>query len=376
MNNYRYHIFLCLLIACFTKFANAQGFNPIPTSFQSLMVTPDTRAAGMGNVGTATSATSNAIFWNPGKIVFNNNKLGVSLAIASLYRNLLINDSKLGSLAGYYKLSDKHAISISARYFDYGTYTIQLGSPTFVEGDFRITDRTYSLAYSRKLNKNWGIGITGSFIQAITKNEIIPNDIASRAYHSLTFDVGVFHSKPITIAGNESQWNFGVSIMNFGPQVGYPISSIENFTPITLSVGNTLCTQFSTSSKLSWTINISKLMVPTPRSINPQNNPTSYQGSVVNGVFESFGDAPGGLKEEVQELIWASGLEYLYNDFLALRAGYYHEHENKGNVKYITLGAGIKAKKFSVDVAYFLNQAQTLLQNPREFRASVSFNIQ
>ncbi|OJJ22341.1 hypothetical protein BKI52_06565 [marine bacterium AO1-C] len=371
MNNSYHWILSFLLIGCFTKFVNAQGFNPIPTSFQSLMVTPDTRAAGMGNTGTATSATSNAIFWNPGKIVFNQDKLGVSLSYASLYKNLLINNANLGSFAGYYKLSDKQAISISARYFDYGKYRIQLGSPTFAEGDFKITDRIYSLAYSRKLNKNWGIGVTGSFIQAITKNEVVPDDIASRAHHSLAFDIGVFHSKPITIAGNESQWSFGASIMNFGSKTSYPISNIESFIPITLSIGNTLSTQFSTASKLSWTVNISKLMVPTPGV----NFLTPYQGSSLQGALESFGDAPGGLKEEFQELIWSSGLEYTFEDFLALRAGYYHEHENKGNVKYITLGAGLKTKKFRFDVAYFINRGSTLLQNPREFRASVSFGI-
>ncbi|HAS46188.1 MAG TPA: hypothetical protein DCS93_37250 [Microscillaceae bacterium] len=380
MNNFHCFMLWCCCIVTLATTTHAQdNRRSLYTSFTPLGFTPDARAAGLGNAGTATAPTANAIFWNPGKIVFNENRFGASLNYTTWDREFSSNTSHT-SLATYYKLSDKQAISLSVRYFDYGRFEFFL-PPTNALNSFRLADLSYSLAYSRKLGKNWGLGITGRLMHArsfINSTNITVVSLGSNST-SFAFDAGVFHQKSLSIAGKSAQWNLGLSIVNFGPKTSHTTNNFDNFIPITLRIGSALSTQLSSDSKLTWAVDISKLMVPTPPVINTQtgiiNGQFPHQKPLLGGALGAFGDAPGGFSEEMQEIIWATGLEYQWKNRFSIRAGYHYEHENKGNQSYVTLGAGASAKNFSLDLSYLMNVEKNEFQPTERLRISLGYGI-
>ncbi len=378
MNKLHYFALLGCFTFCFTASTQAQNrYRSLYTSFTTLGFNPDARTAGLGNAGTAIAPTANAIFWNPGKIVFNENRFGVALSHTT-WQQGFSNNTNQTSLASYYKLSDKQALSLSVRYFSYGKFEFFV--PPAINS-FRLTDLFYSLAYSRKLGKNWGLGFTGRLMYARSnKNAVsIPSIPLGPNATSFAFDVGVFHQKAFTIAGRVTQWNLGLSIVNLGPKTTHTTNNFDNFIPITLRFGSALSTQLSPNSKVTWIVDISKLMVPTPPVIDDQtfraSGPFPHEKPMLRGAIESFGDAPDGLSEEMQEIIWATGLEYQWKNRFSLRAGYHYEHQNKGNRSYVTVGVGAKLKQFSLDAAYLMNTKKDEFRPTERLKLSLSYGF-
>lgn len=363
-----YAFCLALFLANATSFAQ-QIQNPIDYSLPYLSLTSDARAAGMGNVGIATDPSANAAFWNPGKIVFNKPKIGASLSHTPWFREI-VDDMHLTSLAGYYKLNNKQALGISSRLFNYGTLML---SPS--PWSMHIKDFAVSISYSHKLNQHLGIGISGRFAHTNVEGG---GTFGGKSSNTAMADIGVFYSKPIKIGGKEMQWNLGAGINNFGPKAYHIHPDNRNFVPTILRTGSALSTNFGQEHTLAWAVEMSKYMVPTPPVTDHNGN--IIQGSKVSdksffeGTFGSFTDAPGGLTEELNEIMWSTGLEYTYGGIFSVRTGYHYEHENKGDKSNVTVGVGIDLCMFNFNGSYVFS-TQTSGKLAERFRASVGFSL-
>ncbi|WP_299452584.1 type IX secretion system outer membrane channel protein PorV [uncultured Microscilla sp.] len=376
-------VFTVLLIAV-TQLGSAQSLQgqssnsrPVSTTLSFLSITPDARAAGMGDVGVATSPTSNDIYWNPAKLAFNDSKIGASLSFTP-WLSKLVNDMSISYLAGHYKLDDKQAIGLGVRYFNLGdiTFTNTEGNIT---GNFVPREFSTALTYSRKLSENLGVAVSGRYIHSnVTGGITLSNQEVSKPVNTVAADIAVFYTKPIYIAGKEVKWNLGANISNIGPKVSYTDQNNRDFIPTNLRFGTAFTVDIDEHQKITWAVDFNKLMVPTPPQTDAQGNiikgTSPRDKTLLSGMFGSFGDAPDGLSEELKEVIWSTGVEYWYRNAFVARAGYFSESVDKGNRKYFSVGAGIKYTQFGLDVAYLLatDQANPLAET---LRFSLTFDL-
>ena len=320
--------------------------NVITTAVPFLTISPDARAAGMGDVGVATSPDMNAGYWNPAKIVFNTNEYGGAISYTP-WLGKILNDMWLTYLSGYYKISREQAVGISFRYFNLGDITFRDRAGE-ITGDHRPSELAVDASYSRMLSEHFSIGVAARYINSNLTGSLIDQD--ARPGHSVAVDIGVFYDKDLTLFGRNSNLALGLDIANIGRKITYTDENNRDFIPTNLRFGTAYRLDIDPFNSVTLAIDVNKLMVPTP---NPADTTSSDQ-TLLSGMFSSFGDAPGGFEEELKEYILSFGAEYWYNNTFAVRAGYFNESEEKGDRKYLTVGVGFRYQVFGVDFAYLL----------------------
>ena len=358
--------------------------NAIQTAVPFMTITPDSRAGGMGDVGVASEPDINSQYWNSAKYPFMESQGGVALSYTPWLRRL-INDINLAYLAGFYKLDDKQVVSAALRYFSLGQiiFTDNYGTPQgiYVPNEFAI-----DAGYSRLLTDNFSGGIVFRFIRSdLTGGQSVGGG-ESKAAMAIAGDLGFYYRKPDLRLGNtDAILGLGIQIANMGNKVSYTEDQEKSFLPTNLRLGGALTINLDDYNSISLMADVNKLLVPTPPvwatdSIgapirDSEGNQVVAYGknpfvTVPVGMFQSFYDAPGVVmddgsrsvwREEINEITFSVGMEYWYRKQFAIRGGYFHEHETKGNRKYFTVGMGLRLNVFSLDFSYLIPVKQ---QNP------------
>ena len=350
----------------------------ITTGVPFLLITPDARAAGMGELGVATSVDSHAQQWNPAKYPFSESKSGLGLSYTPYLRQL-VDDIFLGNLTYFSKINERSAWATSFKYFSYGNiqFNKMMAGTIIDQGSRRPNEITLDLSYSLKLSEKFAMSVAGRFLRSDLK---IQTDMDATSANSLGVDIaGYYQGSPFDIGSFDGLARVGFNISNIGPRLKYDEGGQMDFIPTNLRVGSGLDLIFDTSNILGIYIEFSKLLVPTPVAFYDGNNTLlGYRQPDVNffnGIFKSFNDAPGGIQEELKEITWAMGFEYLFAETLALRAGYFNESEEKGSRQYMTFGAGVKLNGMVIDISYLSSTSK--IRNPLEntLRFSLSFNF-
>jgi hypothetical protein len=315
----------------------------ITTAVPFVGITPDARHAALGDAGVATSADANAAYWNAGKLVFIDQvKYGGSFSYTP-WLGKIVNDMWISSLAGFYKLDNEQAIAVSLKYFDLGEISFR-GYQNEPLGDFNPKEAAFDATYSRKLTEELGIGLSGRYIFSNLTGAFTGSD--AQAGNSVAADVGIYYTKLLQ-GPRSSSLSLGAQISNIGAKISYTDNNNKDFLPTNLRLGSAFKTDLDAYNSLTFVLDVNKLMVPSPGA----NRDTV---SLLSGMFGSFSDAPGGAKEEFQEFMISTGVEYWYRNIFSARLGYFHENVNKGNRKYMTMGVGFRKDNFGIDVAYIV----------------------
>ncbi len=343
--------------------AQTDPINVVTTAVPFLRISPDARSGGMGDLGVATSADANSAFWNLAKTPFNTSKGGVSLTYTPWLKGLDINDVYLAALSGYYKLDDLQAISGSLRYFSLGNiqFTDNNGSEL---GQYRPREFALDAGYSRKLSEKLGVGIMLRYINSSLASGD-PNNSGTiyKPGTSVAADLSVFHTG---VKEDGSGLNYGVTLSNLGSKISYTNDATQkDYIPANLGMGVAYTKVFDVNSKITFGLDLHKLLVPTPPALGDSEGLVKYRNQgVVSSWFTSFGDAPGGFSEELKEFQASLGAEFWYQNQFALRAGYFYENPAKGNRKYFTVGAGLKYQTFGLNFSYLLPSGNGVNRNP------------
>lgn len=342
------------------------NLNTITTAVPFLLISPDSRAGGMGDVGVATSADANSMHWNPAKYSFIDQEVGFAVSYVPWLREL-VPDINLSYISGYKKLNKNDVIAMELRYFTLGdiTFTDVIGNNL---GQYKPNEFAIGSSYSRKLSDQFSLAISGRYIYSNLTGGQSAGGIATNAGQSIAADVAGYYVKDIRIAKNDMQLAFGANISNIGNKISYTETSTRDFIPINLRLGTALNTDLDEYNKISFAFDINKLLVPTPPIYNDSISDQIDFGkdpnvSVVSGIFQSFGDAPGGFNEEMREINFSLGTEYWYNNQFAIRAGYFNEHNTKGGRKFFTFGSGVKYNVFALDFSYLINASRAINGN-------------
>jgi len=340
------------------------GLNTITTAVPFLLIAPDSKAGAMGDVGVATTPDANSLHWNPAKYVFADDDMGFSISYVPWLR-ALVPDINLSYLAGYRKLNDNEAIAMELRYFSLGdiTFTNIVGD---VIGQYKPSEFALGTAYSRKLSDNFSLAISGRYIYSNLTGGQSAGGIPTVAGQSIAADVAGYYQSSIRIGMQDVDLAIGGNISNIGNKISYTETAVRDFIPINLRLGTALGTDFDDYNKMSFAFDINKLLVPTPPQYAIDGEIVAGKSpdvSVVSGIFQSFGDAPGGFSEEMREINYSVGTEYWYADQFAIRAGYFFEHDTKGGRKFFTFGSGIKYNVFALDFSYLINASRAINGN-------------
>ena len=357
--------------------------NTITTSAPFLIISPDARAGGMGDMGVATSPDPMSMHWNPAKYAFLEDDFGVSVCYTP-WLKALIPDINLSYLSGYAKISDREAIALSLRYFSLGVINFTNSNSESL-GSFNPNEFAISSAYATKLSDNFSTSIALRYIYSnLTGGIYTPETGQTEAGNSIAGDVSAFFNKETRfnpLGGESADIAIGLNISNIGSKISYTNEDEADFIPTNLRLGAAFNTVVDDYNRISLAFEINKLLVPTPPVYdeqlflldddgnqilddlgNPQTNPNygeilagrSPDVPVITGIFQSFGDAPGGFKEELKEIIWQAGMEYVHAEQFAVRGGYFHEADTKGGRQFFTLGAGLKYNVFGLDFSYLI----------------------
>ncbi len=341
--------------------SEAQPINVVTSAVPFLRISPDARAGGMGDMGIATSPDAGSAFWNLAKTPFNTNNAGVSVTYTPWLKDLGLNDVYLVSATGFYKLDEEQAISGSLRYFSLGNiqFTDNLGNDL---SSFRPREFSFDAGYSRKLSKKLSLGIALRYINSNLANGTI-NGVAYKAGSAVAGDISLFHHG---IKADGSGLNYGVVLSNLGSKISYTSDATQkDYIPANLGIGVAYTKAIDESNKITFGLDLNKLLVPTPPALGDSAGLAKYRSQgVVSSWFKSFGDASGGFSEEIKEISASLGAEYWYNDQFAFRAGYFYENPAKGNRKYFTLGAGLKYNNFGLNFSYLLPSGNGVNRNP------------
>ena len=408
MNN---KIVLLIVMICLFGHVNGQTTTIVPldndsrvitTGLPFILIAPDARAAGLGDMGVATSVDGFSQQWNPSKYAFSETKSGIAVSYTP-FLTQLVDDIFLGNVTYFNRLDERSAIGASLKYFSLGEieFRDREDDPgtTQKPNEFSI-DASYAL----KLTDQFSMSVAMRYL----RSDLRLNTGLNNAEAANTFGVdisGFYQSEEQAYKDFNGRWRGGFAIQNVGPKFKYDDGGTENFQPTNLRLGGGFDFIFDDYNKLSVTAEVAKLLVPTPPITGIETNFTDTNGNGVfdegdvigervddaqpqiisgrssdvgflPGVFQSFGDAPGGFREELQEFTWALGAEYLYQDAFAFRAGYFNESEEKGFRKFLAIGAGFKYNVVNLDMSYLFSTAKNN-QNPLEgtLRFSLTFNI-
>ncbi len=382
MKTYRFLRTLLLtaaLCVCSTEAVLAQDkqnmFNPVNSAVTSLSIAPDARGGGMGDVGAATEADVYSQYWNPAKYPFNVARAGVGISYTPWLRKL-VNDINLANLAGFYRIGDYSAVHASLRYFSLGeVFLADMDDMTIKPYEFAL-----DAGYSRMLSETFSMAVNLRFILSDIKYDYTAESSPGKAFAA---DIALYRLGYFMAGNRECSFGWGLNISNIGSKITYGGSDNSEFIPANLRLGFNFTVPFNEYNKFSIALDLNKMLVPTYPMKKEDEADNDYMDRVqkdyydvssIAGIFKSFGDAPGGFKEEMEEIRLSVGAEYTYNDRFMLRAGYHHEAENKGNRKYFTVGAGFHMNVFSIDASYVFSTAQS---NPLDqtMRFSLGFDL-
>lgn len=317
----------------------------ITTAVPFLGIAPDSRAAGMGDVGVATSPDANAGYWNSAKLVFIDKGSGGSLSYTP-WLGKIINDMSIIYLTGFYKINRKQAVAASMKYFNLGEVQFNQGpDPADLLGRYNPREFAFDVTYSTLLTEHVSIGGSLRYIHSNLTGYLSTNSFDARPGNSVAVDLGFYYTKPIV--WRNSNLAFGATITNLGGKISYSDANNKDFLPTNLRIGTAYKMDLDAENSLSFALDFNKLMVPSPY-------PGSKSKPMLSGVLGSFADAKGGFSEEIAEITTSLGVEYWYNNTFAGRLGYFYEAKDKGNRKYLTAGVGFRLDKFGLDVAYLV----------------------
>jgi hypothetical protein len=313
--------------------------NAITTAVPFLIISPDARAAAMGDVGVATAPDAVSAYWNPGKLAFIDKKRGGSFSYTP-WLGKIVNDMDIVYLNYFAKPTREQAIGVGIKYFDLGEISFRDGVNTPI-GDFNPREFAVDFTYSRMLTEQLGLGGTAKYIYSNLTGAFSSQGQDAKPGHSAAVDVGVYYNKQFKRSARNSYLALGASISNIGAKISYTNAENEDFLPTNLRLGSAY----------------NKLLVPTPPIRDDDGNilyGKDDNRSLLSGIFGSFSDAPDGASEELAEVMTSFGIEYWYNDTFAARLGYFNEAKTKGNRKYATIGLGFRRNAFGIDVAYLV----------------------
>lgn len=379
-----------IALICVNAFAIDETLNPLITSMPSLSIAPDARSAGMGDIGVATDADLNSQYWNPAKFAFMQSAGGITANYTPWLRKLQVTDIDLAHLEGYYNFGDlAGGIGASFTYFSMGEVQLTQGDGTPLDYTCRPNEWALDLSYYRKLHEYVSMAVALRFMYSDLNNGM---NMSGSGYDNnmhpawtMAADIALYYHQPIQIPMGTSYFSLGFTLTNLGGKMTYD-EVTRNFIPATMRIGANYELPFDKYNSLTFSLQADKLMVPSRLSnktegFDPDNEDTwrmsqdAYSElTSVKGIFQSFGDAPGGALEEFQEVRWGAGLEYSYNKQFFARFGYSYENFYKGNRNYLTVGAGFHLSIFSLDVAYCIGLAST---NPLDqtMRFTVGFDL-
>ena len=394
-------LFLILVFISNDAFSQTTSFgenlNTITSAVPFLTISPDSRAGSMGEVGAATTPDVHSIHWNSAKLAFLEEEGGFSISYTP-WLSKLVPDISLSHISGFYKLNEISTLSSSLRYFSLGNiqFTNDQGDPV---GEYDPNEYALDLAYAMKLSNNFSTGLTMRYIYSNLTGGIFVEGLQTEAGKSVAVDLGTYYqSNLFDLNGLESQWAVGMNISNIGGKISYTESGDDDFLPMNLKLGSRFSTKIDDYNSFAIAFDINKLLVPTPPvyAVNDNGQPVDINGNpvqigspehhilagmnpnvgVIQGIFQSFSDAPGGFEEEINELMYSIGGEYWYDNQFAFRFGYFHEHETKGNRKYFTIGSALRLNVFQIDFAYLI-PANSSVRSPLEntMRFTLVFNL-
>lgn len=374
----RHTLLLALVMICAEGMAQDKRdiFNPVNTAVTSQMIAPDARAAGMGDIGAATDPDVSSQYWNPAKYPFCISRAGAAISYTPWLRSL-VNDMYLANAVGYYRIGDYSAVSASLRYFSLGEVFTEDNDNAMTINPYEMSvDVAYSLMLSEKFSLSAGVRWIYSDLTYDYTDDTSPGS-------AFAADLACYYNDYINIGQRECQLGIGLNISNIGSKITFGGSDNSEFIPTNLRLGAALMVPIDEFNRFTIAADANKLLVPTYPVQEDGESTEDYQQRVqkdyydvssISGIFKSFGDAPGGMKEELQEINWSLGAEYVYKDQFALRAGYHHESENKGNRTYFTVGAGFKMSSFTLDCGYVI---ATTKSNPLDqtLRFTLGFDM-
>ena len=382
-NTMRHYSRLAALLAGFliAVAAKAQDYklskyNPVEHAVISQTIAPDARAAGMGDVGAATDPDVNSQYWNPAKYPFCISRAGVALNYTPWLRQL-VNDIDLAYVAGYYRIGDYSAVSGSLRYFSLGEVMTSTDANAMTVKPYEMS---LDVAYSMMLSETFSLAAAIRWIYSDLRYDYSEESSPASAFAA---DIAMYYNNYINIGSRECQLGLGMNISNVGSKISYFGDDRSQFLPANLRIGASLMVPVDEFNRFTIAADANKLLVPTVPAQLEGESSADYQDRVIkeysdvgsiSGIFKSFSDAPGGFKEEMEEIQWSVGAEYIYHDQFSLRAGYHHQSESKGNLKYFTVGGGFRMNVFSLDVGYVISTAQT---NPLDqtLRFTLAFDM-
>ena len=367
-----------ILFSIFSSFT--QERRVITTAVPFLMIASDARAAGIGEQGVATSMDNFSQHWNPSKYVFSESSSGISFSYTP-YLSKLVNDIFLANISYYNKINERSAWSASLKYFSLGDIDI-LQNPLDIPIIENPNEFTIDAAYSLKLNENFALSVGGRFLLSDVKLQTL--DSETEAASSVAVDISGFFESDITSHRNyDGILRAGFNISNIGPKMKYSKlnNGTESFLPTNLRFGTGFEFIFDSNNSFTISVELNKLLVPSPSEevFNVDGDLVAYRQPDVGflqGIFNSFNDAPDGFSEELKELTYSLGLEYSFNKSFFLRSGYFSEHELKGSRKFITIGTGFNTdRNLKIDLSYLISTSDVISPLENTLRLSLGFNF-
>ena len=372
---------------------NSNDSRVITTGVPFIMIAADPRAAGMGDIGVTTSADAFSQQWNPAKYAFITSKQGVGITYTP-YLSKLVNDIFLGNLTYFNRLTERSAIAASLRYFKLGEIELRQTADQ-VPLIQSPNEMTFDISYALRLSERFSMAVAGRYLRSDLKLQTDNED--AHAANSIGVDIaGYYQSEQIPYTDFDGRWRMGFNISNIGPTLKYDEVGQENFIPTNLALGGGFDFILDEYNKVGISAQVNKLLVPTPPilgneyPVGPDGEPDMSQGpintnviysgqdnnvSFVQGIFQSFGDAPGGFSEEIKEFTWALGAEYWYQDVFAFRGGYFNESDIKGARKFASLGAGFRYTSINIDISYLFGMGKTVTPLDGTLRFGLTFNF-
>ncbi len=352
---------LILAVAALPAFVYAQN-NTGSVAVPLLNESPDARSAGMGNTGVATTPDLASQHWNMAKYVFIDGLYGASLSFTPLS---VSKNARQAYLTGYYKFQKDQTLSASFWYNTLGSasHTDEQGN---VLGEINANEWAFDVAYSMRLGHTWSAGVLFRYINS----NIMGSSPDSKTGQAVAGDLGVYHQNDVTIAGRASQYAFGLSVSNIGTKISYSDNADNYYLPMNLRLGGRIGMDIAAKHRLALSLDLNKLLVPSPDSSSAY-----FDESVLSAMFSSFGDAPDGFSQEIKEISFGAGLEYMYDKMFAVRTGFYTENMYAGSRRYFTLGGGAFYKNFSLDLAYLVNVSGGIQSLPNMFRLTLGFQL-
>ena len=375
MRKYFYLSVFTLLMSL--KVLGQSNSRVITTGVPFLLITPDARSAGMGELGVATSADVYSQQWNPAKYVFAEKSQGLGVSYTP-YLSKLVDDIFLANITYYTKNTERSAWGASLKYFSLGDIQFNdLVANTIVQqGIERPNELTLDISYGLKLNEKFSLAVAGRFIRSDLK---LSSDVDATPASTLGVDIATFYKGDVFDLGdNKGRMRYGMNISNIGPRLKYDEGGQKNYIPTNLRIGTGLELIIDANNTLNFNLELNKLLVPSPVAVIENGEIQGYQQpdiTFLKGIFESFNDAPGGFSEELKEITWATGIEYVFQDSFALRTGYFNESLEKGSRRFLTLGAGFRLDFANIDISYLFSTSK--IRNPLEntLRFSLTFNL-